>query len=613
MKKVVKPVLFFFGVLAICGGVVSAVTPAEGFFSTKHVDAQVHAISVNADQGILVHVSETASSGDVVSVSLEFDEEKLSVESISVNSGRAVRLSAKEFEFVMPSEDVVLTVNSSAVVTEYDVHNLAADKGVVLVGLPSKSVAGASLSFKVEFALDSGYTFTDKVEVHTLVNGELGETVQVDAMAGLYSFTMPEAEVAISVGTEARLFLLSKSETNKNNINYIETSNDGTFVSSYSTSMYALYGTTVRVHLKESDTGIPVGLHVNDEYLELAEGETYVEFVMPSHAVVVRPEIRRLYRPLEVINSEHVTLTLYELVDGEYVELTEHKATPTYDIYVKAVSSDPEVYVPSAPQVGRISVWNMFNVTTVETTDEYSMYKFTMQNYDDVSITAQEVVLVYKNYGFNGMSYGANIDVDSMSKITYSHGTANLGTSYYYSNEVGDTLKFKSTTSYKVINSVEGTKDAGFVIFGSTYGLAYGKKWSYTHYGGSISNLSKTDMMVTYEIPSGTSYSDYQFKYLAVKNATSTDSNSDYILVEIWHKSSNTLIDCAVLNYDWSGDRSPMYAYLNDITFEMGDDCTTVSDSNFTSCVVKQNGVAIMNVTKSTDANNTITAVVEKL
>ena len=56
-----------------------------------------------------------------------------------------------------------------------------------------------------------------------------------------------------------------------------------------------------------------------------------------------------------------------------------------------------------------------------------------------------------------------------------------------------------------------------------------------------------------------------------------------------------------------------MYAYLNDITFEMGDDCTTVSDPNFTSCVVKQNGVAIMNVTKSTDANNTITAVVEKL
>lgn len=614
MKKVVKLVLFFFGVLAICGGVVSAVNPTEGFFPTKHVDAQVHAISANADRGIVVNVRETASSGDVVSVSLEFDENELVVESVSVNSGRAVRLSAKEFEFVMPNEDVVLTVNSSAVepeVSEFAVHNLAADKGVVLVGLPSQSVAGETLSFKVQFAPDSGYTFTDKVEVYTLVDGERGVDVQVSLMAGAYSFTMPESDVAVSIGTESKLFALSKSENNKDNLGSIETWDGEKFISTSASSTYALYNTPVRVHLKTTTVANPVGLKVNGELLLPAEETDYVEFLMPNRATVIEVEVERLYRPITVTNSEHVTLTLCELVDGEYVPLAENKATPTYDVYIKAVSSDPEHYAPGTPNVMNGS--SSISVSLVSQNDEYSIFKFIMKDADGIQVIANEIAMAYKGYGFSGVYYGANIYETSMSTTYAQKSGKTLGSSYSFSNSGGDTLAFKGTP--KSINSVEGSKDAGFIKFGGTNGMAYGKKWAYGYYSGAMSSLDKPDAMVAYEIPSG-SASDYEFKYLAVKLSTSTDKWADYYLVEVWNVRSNSLIDCAVLNYDCNikgGELAPMYAYLNDITFELNEGSSSVSDSAFSSCVVKQNGEAVFNVTKGLNENNTIVATIEKV
>ena len=141
------------------------------------------------------------------------------------------------------------------------------------------------------------------------------------------------------------------------------------------------------------------------------------------------------------------------------------------------------------------------------------------------------------------------------------------------------------------------------VIKFDTYALAYGKKWVFGYFNGSSTSLKVPDAMVSYEIPSGT-YSDYQFKYLAVKLAESTDKYSDYILVEVWNKNTSTLIDCAVLNYDCdiaNGDYLPMAAYLNDITFELNEGATSVSDTTLTSCVVKQNGAPVLNVTYSSN------------
>ena len=201
-----------------------------------------------------------------------------------------------------------------------------------------------------------------------------------------------------------------------------------------------------------------------------------------------------------------------------------------------------------------------------------------MKDSDAVTVTANEIAMPYRGFGFNGAYVGANIDVNSVSSTYLQKNNQSFTSSYTFNNDGSATVDFKSNKG-RAIDSYEGTKDAGVLFFNKTSVVVYGEKWIYGHYSSAAkTSLHDPDAMVAYEIPSG-SYSDYIYKYLAVKLPTSTDVNADYVLVEIWHKNTSTFVDCAVLNWDCdvkNGEYAPMYAYLNDITFEFTDGSTSV-------------------------------------
>ena len=609
MKKVVVlNALLLFSVLCIpsCAANNNLTLSAD----VKHANDTQHTITVTSDESVVVNVSETAITGEVVNVSLTYDESLIIVDDVLVNGLKASRTSSTSFTFVMPDADVSLTVSSRPVnpdAGKHSITNESADKGVVLVGLPSLAFAGEVLSFKVEFTPLSGYTFTDKVEIHQLnSNGEKGETVSVNNDSSLYSFTMPDADISIAIGTEERHFLITKDSATSANIDKIEASNDGeTYESINASTMLVRYNQYVRVTLKHTASRLVTGIKLAETKQELMLENESLELVfrMPGQNLTLSVLSEIIYKPITLVNSENVSLTLVTKgEDDTWVDASENKGVPGDYVYVRATSLSPDTHQPNKPIV---NYNNGYSLSVYAEDEANHIYYFRMPEADDTTITATEIATPYKAYAFYGESMGANIDVNSISS-TYQNGTLQLGSSYSLTNDGSATVK-KGTSSY-VIDSLTGDQNAGLLKLKGQYSstasqaYAYGKQFGYGYYNLNMSNFDNPDAMVTFKTPAGRTYSEFEFKYLAIRNSSSTDRYADYLLVQAYDKTNSTVYAQTFIDYSVSPSIDNSYKTLNDITFEFNEGASLLTDTAITSIVVKQGENTLLNVTSDGSA-----------
>jgi hypothetical protein len=162
----------------------------------------------------------TANRGDTVTITVALDDptndEVLAVGVGYTENGQTWTVMAEEGEtegtytFVMPDADVVVEalVISNNPGTIYTYAATVADTDtayVTIVGDPDALEVGTKVSFKVEAEI--GFTVTSVV-----VTDADDATVATTVSNGVYSFTMPETDVTITVETEALDFYIVEVE-----------------------------------------------------------------------------------------------------------------------------------------------------------------------------------------------------------------------------------------------------------------------------------------------------------------------------------------------------------------------------------------------------------------
>ncbi len=327
-------------------------------------------IDVQAVEGVSIEVVSEAQAGSVVDLNAAITGEDIeSIEAIYVNGLQASALGNGQFRFVMPSAPAVITanVNYKDLPGAFSITHIVG-KGINFTGLPNSADLDDEISFTITFDAYCGYTWDGTVDVYALDSeGQKGQSVEVvHDDTGLFTFTMPDSDVYVDVGIEARAFSITKSSENVGNADILNAFGtvsaviedaEGkeelkTVINAGSSALRgrALAGSKIRVPLKDTAEFKVLGLKIVEtgEELLLGENATYVEFNLPGRNITLQVLAETRRYEIDVTNSEHITIEVYHQtrgLDGEvnYVLDDGEKPTVTYKetVYVRAVSSNP--------------------------------------------------------------------------------------------------------------------------------------------------------------------------------------------------------------------------------------------------------------------------------
>lgn len=233
--------------------------------------------------------------------------------------------------------------SSSEIKTYEIVSNLG--EGAALEGLPSEMASGEEVSFTLK--IEDGF----KLESLSIQSGLNSITPTIDG--NNYSFTMPKRGVIITVATSRLSYKLGISDTG----HFISSitqkkagsdsfvalgtvseesepdEDDNTSTSSYST---AEYGAEILVTLNEVSSYAIKGVTVNGEAIQVADGDESFSFKMPAKDSLLEISYDLKPRPVDVVNSDHISLVL---TDSEGNEI-KGEAYPDTEIHISADISD---------------------------------------------------------------------------------------------------------------------------------------------------------------------------------------------------------------------------------------------------------------------------------
>ena len=390
-------------VATVDGGVVTALkegsttvtvtTTDGGFTATANVVVTKHyEITVNEAPGIeSVSVTDKAKEGELVELTLTYDDEAIIVEKVMAND---IVCGTKDgsYYFFMPAEAVEINVITSTIVNHYVIKS---DSNSVVL---DKAVAAAGEEVNLSFTLAPGYNFNGEVTVYKGDPnvGFAPVTIPSTFENGIITFTMPDDFVTVSVSISSAYFRMTKTADEFNHINTV--TSDGATVRADGSSYDIKYNTAVKIAFTQNDSYLrkarPIGIYIPelDRTIMTSEDPNSVSFTMPYFDISIEVITEKVYRTFTIVNSEHITATAYQMAeDGSYVALDEYKAVYDEYVYLKVESSDPETYVVKSI---RGTYYSSYSATVTPSLQADGYYRFAMP---EVTRDTLELVITEKN------------------------------------------------------------------------------------------------------------------------------------------------------------------------------------------------------------------------
>lgn len=357
-----------------------------------------YSITTNPPAGVEVSVQEKAREGDLVYVDLQYDDSALVIHHVYAN---AIELgtAAGRYYFYMPNADVEITVDVAPVIQRYQVINTQKNA----VHLETSGAYAAGEEVEIPFTLLPGYQFAGTVRVLKNIGAfDPADKIEVDSHVtnGVIYFTMPNENVEITVAVETSLFTITKVDT-FSHISSIKA--DDTTVYATDGVYDVKYGQTVKVtFVSESSSActkaLPTGIYIPEMDLTVPMQSGAASFVMPYYHVSVQVLTEAVYRNITLMASDHLALSLYHKIDGEYVLITDNRAVYEDRVYIKVTSTDPSLYQIRSLKGKYTEEDRSYTSNLVLTLETDGYYSFSMPKVEfnttlDITVTEKDMSL----------------------------------------------------------------------------------------------------------------------------------------------------------------------------------------------------------------------------
>lgn len=299
----------------------------------------------------------------------------------------------------------------------------------------------------------------------------------------------------------------------------------------------------------------------------------YRYFNMPNGDDVTITVIESAKQSITLNNSEHISLSLFNKVDDQYVETT--GGFYGDELYLKATINDASYSIQTiSATYNRVGSDSTSNISLTLEDDGY--YSFTIpSNSENIQITVNELdVTKYQDYSFVGDYTGPNIYTSSDAKI---YSTASTS-SYYISLSADGSFSFRGQNT-RYIQSIEGDQETGIITdtTGRKVG-AYTSNVFISHYSLSQDVLNAYDFAIMAKKENDND--KFKFNYSLVPLAG--ESTAYHYFIQIYR--NDILLDCIYLDTTNRATNQSVF-HLKDIRFVDTETSSDILDASSSTAV----------------------------
>lgn len=380
---------------------------------TTSVVVNEHSISVVPSDDIEVSVESKAQEGQVITVSLTYDSNDITILKVLANSVECGKRSQNEYYFEMPDQDVIISVQYR---NNNEYHKIsmpvATSQAITLTDIDISQTFKVGSTIKTRVSVTPGFNFHGDLKATVGLSGfnpyDLEIETEVIDNETYYSFVMPDDDVTITAETTRANFKVSYSEDDSNLIYSIRQHKVGADYDVNVNDDFIEFGATVSVSLKNTDTLKAESLTI-PQLKTTFDDLSNIEFTMPAMNITFEVNSTDYLRDLIAVNSEHLTLSFYTTEDNiTYTPVT----GAVYDeyVYVKVdgLSEDIDILSLEATYSGNETI----NLLDSEYKYDDTYYRFKMPLEDDLGVTVTVVekdLTKFADAPFLGTYLGRNI------------------------------------------------------------------------------------------------------------------------------------------------------------------------------------------------------------
>lgn len=344
------------------------------------------AIHVEAPEGITVDAPASAVPGTIVHFTADGDVASVTVDGVACGEDE------NGYYFLMPEEEATIVVTAKE--PEATTYDLSAVGNITLVGAKESYEEGEQVSFSV--ATEPGIVLNSvSIARDSSFNAEpIDYTTRTENSTTLYEFTMPAYDVKVVGSTSYGLYSLTWGEADNDYILNVRTRPVGDEFFNVMLGNYVPYMAEVEVTLTGTVQARATGIELLEtgEAILAEEGSNTLVFTMPHRSLTMKAIVEEYLRQVNIVDSDHISLSTYALVEGEYVATSSFVADST--VYVK-VESSSEDYAVSDVVLSYTDNYERSDSIAEDGMNEDGYYHFTMPSTaDEVTITVIEKNLV---------------------------------------------------------------------------------------------------------------------------------------------------------------------------------------------------------------------------
>ena len=530
---------------------------------TTSIVVNEYSISVVPSDDIEVSVESKAQEGQVITVSLTYDSNDITILKVLANSVECGKRSQNEYYFEMPNQNVIISVQYR---NNNEYHKIsmpvATSQAITLTDIDINQTFKEGSTIKTRVSVTPGFNFHGKLKATVGLSGfnpyDLEISTEVIDNETYYSFVMPDDDVTITAETTRANFKVSYSEDDSNLISSIRQHKVGADYDVNVNDDFIEFGATVTVSLKNTDTLKAESLTI-PQLKTTFDDLSNIEFTMPAMNIAFEVNTTDYLRDLIAVNSEHLTLSFYTTEDNiTYTPVT----SAVYDeyVYVKVDGISDTINILSLEAT--YSSYESINLLENEYKYDDTYYRFKMPLEDDegVTITVVEKDLSkFKDAPFLGSYLGRNIYTGSSSGVA-----AQQGDSYSPTIDGSGIFTFKNDIvldEYDPETKIMTGHDADDAS--DIYQIMYSEKILFSSYGLSISSDIGSDNL------------------FAIKKENASDDNASYTVVyELINNRSATVVQYLKDGEAYAGafiDIANDKVYLN-VRFDLLNETTSITD-----------------------------------
>lgn len=510
-------------------GVVTALEMGETTITASSIDGNISDsitirvekhfnISVNEVAGVTVVAPSNALVGELVEV--EVSSSTLLIDAVYANEIQCGTMNGKYF-FFMPNEEVTINVSTSVASISHVIEN---GNNQVVTLSASSWVAGENAT--VSFTLAPGYDFAGVV-----VNGNINAfdpadmtVVESTVKGNVISFVMPDEDVRITVNVTAHYYSVSIASDANSSFNSLYV--DGSSLSKIGGVYRVPFNSTVKVNFypatsTNSNKAVGCGIKINETNTTITaeDGATYVEFTMPHRNISLDILSKPVYRDITLVNSSHITLSLFSKVDESYVALENNSAIYEDTVYLLATSSsdDYSVFEISGSYTPTTSSYS--SKLDINPVNEDGYYSFTMplSAAGKCSITVSE----------------CNAHLFTGKELVGDYAGFNAYSSKFYDESSVGSAKYASISESGIITTkttdktlAESVDESGTITTVDEKLLHYENNILVTLWTMSSTSYISSDMQVYFKLEEGTDITDYTYTFAC--------NSGKYFLIEVY-------------------------------------------------------------------------------